>query len=364
MKNIIIRLSTPNNRGIHIYAKQIYKMLKGKFKANLFIPKKINGIKELFLLKQILWELLPLKIKNSRKIDLMINVYPRLSVDNLLNIGNKSYKKGIVICDYMQCIKLRELFQFKTYNKFNIFEIFKRSYHSLFFYLSKNLSDFYIFISNTTYKEFKSWNRFYSNLNKPSLILHPLPSFSPEKVLSVLKGLEVAKTKSNNQIKILFVTGNPSTKRSNIISPLVEKLAIYKKNINFQVTIIGNINTQIKNQRNLKIFKPNKPISEENLIREYLETDLFISTSIAEGFGIPLLDALLFGINCLATDISSYKEIRQFYGSKNLTLIPALSDIEYYLEKLDYLIENYIYINKKIKYENYKNQYKRIFQDS
>ena len=174
----------------------------------------------------------------------------------------------------------------------------------------------------------------------------------------------MAKTKSNNQIKILFVTGNPSTKRSNIISPLVEKLAINKKNINFQVTIIGNINTQIKNQRNLKIFKPNKSISEENLIREYLETDLFISTSIAEGFGIPLLDALLFGINCLATDISSYKEIRQFYGSKNLTLIPALSDIEYYLEKLDYLIENYIYINKKIKYENYKNQYKRIIQDS
>ena len=37
-----------------MFIKQIYKMLKGKFKANLFFPK-INGIKELFLFKQILW---------------------------------------------------------------------------------------------------------------------------------------------------------------------------------------------------------------------------------------------------------------------------------------------------------------------
>ena len=366
MKKIILSVSTPNNRGIHCVGKNIYKLLNKKYQTTLVTPyKEENDNKKLSLLKQIIWELKPLNINKSR-FNFLINIYPRFSIDILLKLDFKKYKKGIVIHDYMQFISLKEITNLKIiFKNFNFFELLKKIYHSLIFYLSANVSDFYIFVSNHTFNEFYSLNKNSYNFQKPSLILHPLPSFDPLKVHKVYSSYDAKQSKLNKNINILFITGNPPNKRSHILIPLLEKLADYRVDIKFDISIIGytnNIENNLKD--NLKIYCPSKLVSEEVLIKQYLKADIFISTSISEGFGIPLLDALLFGINCLATDIPSYIEIKNFYDFKNLTLIPSMSDLEEYIKQINILINKNLVTDKYTKYDIYSKNYKRIYKNS
>ncbi len=50
-------------------------------------------------------------------------------------------------------------------------------------------------------------------------------------------------------------------------------------------------------------------VSDEDLITLYRDADLFIYPSIAEGFGLPLLDAILFGVPTISSELTSMREV-------------------------------------------------------
>jgi hypothetical protein len=56
-------------------------------------------------------------------------------------------------------------------------------------------------------------------------------------------------------------------------------------------------------------------VDESLLIQSSLQANLFISTSLEEGFGIPLLDSVLFGLDCVCTPIPPFREIASTYAS-------------------------------------------------
>jgi glycosyltransferase involved in cell wall biosynthesis len=66
-------------------------------------------------------------------------------------------------------------------------------------------------------------------------------------------------------------------------------------------------------------------LDDDALVKLYREASLFVYPSAAEGFGIPLLDALLFGIPTIASDQTAMKEIATGIA---LTFDPVRPDAE------------------------------------
>ena len=58
----------------------------------------------------------------------------------------------------------------------------------------------------------------------------------------------------------------------------------------------------------------------------YLNASLLISTSTLEGFGVPILDALSINLPCLASNLPTFKEIKAFTKTSNLTLVKQNQD--------------------------------------
>ena len=50
-------------------------------------------------------------------------------------------------------------------------------------------------------------------------------------------------------------------------------------------------------------------VSDAELLHEYVSSDLFISLSTSEGYGIPVADAIGFGIDVVLRDIDVYREL-------------------------------------------------------
>lgn len=57
---------------------------------------------------------------------------------------------------------------------------------------------------------------------------------------------------------------------------------------------------------------------EEELLNDYLECDLVVSLSTEEGYGMPVADALGFGVPVVTMSIESYREIKADLDSKGI----------------------------------------------
>lgn len=349
---------------MHIYTKNLTKILIKNFKAYIYKPKVKFHKNEIFkTFKIIYFELKPLKKNLQKKFDIFISVHPRYPLNMLLGRNHINQKKGIVICDYMQCISLNNTTEIKKLIKeFKILEIFRKFYHTFFFKLTLKKADFYIFISNYTRSGINEWDKKNNNYVKPEIVIHPLPSFNFEKVYTISNKLNSKISSNKNLIKLLFITGNPSTKRNHLIIPIIKSLAEKNKNLSFYVSIVGGIKLNyISLPKNIKIDLPNKSISESSLIKKFLETNFFISTSQEEGFGIPLLDAVCFNIFCIASKIKAYEEIQKTYQNEQLYLVENHADKFSYVEVINKLLKKDISFSQKNRSEKYLANYEKIF---
>ena len=115
--------------------------------------------------------------------------------------------------------------------------------------------------------------------------------------------------------QILFVGNIEERKGLHIIIPALSRL----KNKDFKLFIVGDykrvqkytdkIKIMIDQYRlGEKIFFKGK-ISDEELIKLYSESEIFIFSSELEGYGLSLIEAMKCGLAVIASDISSTKEI-------------------------------------------------------
>lgn len=83
---------------------------------------------------------------------------------------------------------------------------------------------------------------------------------------------------------------------------------INKQNKDIKLTIVGdgsqknNIDKMIKKYNLNKYIKVSGYLSGKNLIKEYKKASLFMLTSFEESFGLVLLEAMSYGIPCIAFD--------------------------------------------------------------
>ena len=95
----------------------------------------------------------------------------------------------------------------------------------------------------------------------------------------------------NKNLQLVIIGNANSGKEKNYKKKIIETINYYK--LNDQVKLISNLN-----DKEVKIF--------------YKMSKLFVFPSIYEGFGIPLLEAMVFNKKILASNITPFKEILKF----------------------------------------------------
>ena len=115
--------------------------------------------------------------------------------------------------------------------------------------------------------------------------------------------------------QILFVGNIEERKGLHVIIRALSKI----KNQDYRLIIVGDFKRDKKYTDRIKkmidqyklgekIFFKGK-ISDEELIKLYSESEIFIFSSELEGYGLSLIDAMKCGLAVIASDISSTKEI-------------------------------------------------------
>ena len=70
-------------------------------------------------------------------------------------------------------------------------------------------------------------------------------------------------------------------------------------------------------------------VNELEKVWLFLNSSLLISTSSAEGFGVPVLDSISINLPCLATNLPTYREIKALTPNNKLTLLDQNQDLEW-----------------------------------
>ncbi len=141
----------------------------------------------------------------------------------------------------------------------------------------------------------------------------------PERVRAVYNGVDTDMFQPQAAVerrpnRILFV-GN-SEDRNKGARFFVEALRLLKDEIDFRVSFVDNVPSQLKLVPRLvdeyqlqDRFDFTGRLSTDELVRQYGEATLFVSSSVHEGFGLPLAEAMSCGTPTLATDLGAYREI-------------------------------------------------------
>lgn len=88
----------------------------------------------------------------------------------------------------------------------------------------------------------------------------------------------------------------------------IERIANALKDIDCKLSIIGKLNLSQKTElikSKINFTEIAYPLTENQIINEYKKSDLLIFCSELEGFGMPIIEANLMGINVLTSNISS-----------------------------------------------------------
>jgi len=372
ISKVNVILSTPNNRGIHRYSKSLLEILKINYECESKTFKLYNKIfiKNLRFVIQIFWEL----FINFRKKDKnLIFTYPRLPLSLLMRKKNKRSSVGIVVYDFIQCISFENLFSTFLILKSNgLIDFLKKVIHTLLFNKSLVKSDYFIVISEDTKKKLLNWFNKINLINQEKIIvLHPLPSFNELLIKNFIiysKKLNGKKNIKSNQVNIICISGNSPSKRKEILLPIFEKLASRNLDKIINISIFGaDLNLEnIQSSNNLKINNFQTNVDDKVLIETYINSHIYISTSSEEGFGIPFLDAILFGCGCICSDIQVYKEIKKKYSkyNKNISLVNSKDNIiNSFYKNIQLQFDNLETINSKKRLQKYIINYKSIFEE-
>lgn len=335
---------SPNFRGIHQYCLYLDRLAKPLYSVGIRQPYSSYPKRSLLLrfISQFFWELFP--GPNRRDVNLEIFASPRLPVRNIIFQGKRQLS-GAVVLDFIQCIDDWSLLSLLSlHNAHGFIELIKRVIHTIYFLLSLDRVDFIVFISQHASSGLQAYNPVqYKRLSAHSLILHPSPSFSPRLIEDVLFSLPLENDPT--ALAIHVVTGNAPSKQPQVLEQCLKKLKVSAKNNGLRIicNVFGYDSVMLKNltDNNFAITSYAGFVDERFLVQSCLLSHVFLSTSRAEGFGIPLLDSLLFGLRCVCTPIEPFREISNTYASFSSPVqFSSSSDASAADELADLLLEN------------------------
>lgn len=154
--------------------------------------------------------------------------------------------------------------------------------------------------------------------------------------------------KKTDKIRITLCFRDNFAKGDFILAEILKKLSLKNYNIEANIIYKREIMFPINNNKNFKINKFKGPLSRKDMSNILLNTDIYIDTSIMEGFGLMALEAMAQGVIPIMSEsfgISEYAE-----DGKNSFIIREINNVDKYIEKIEYLLQN------KEKIEEMKNE--------
>ena len=340
-----------NNRGESnnglMYAKSLSKNFKNifvKIGSNNPISEQLSGLN---LVTQFI-----------QKRAICIYVHGRANIIFLIISKFLGSKSVLIVNDYMRYYNSDK----KFINKI------KSIYHRLIHDLSIRFCNKFIFISQTTFNNSPYFKKNPKKYNKNYEIIHPLPSYTPEK----LKKDYLPNNKES--IDIILITGHTNNKNYKHTLKVLDRLTKLNKKKNklvFNFHIFGlnlkKISLDFSKNEAFNFYKINT--STKKLINIHKKCEFYISLSKDEGFGIPLLDSILLGCFPIISNINSYKEILE--KNKSLvqkSLVVDLCDSEFQKTNTIYDFINMHFnearINQKKMIPIYKDSYAKILHET
>lgn len=200
-----------------------------------------------------------------------------------------------------------------------------------------------------------------SESTKQDIVLEGL---SPSKISAIPPGTELAPERkerfwSNKQVRLLFA-GNVVPRKGLIY--LVEALSLLKK-ADFVLDVVGRADKDLEYFNAVKQTIKDKGLEDRIVFRGwrnrqemkefYSQADLFVFPSLWEGFGMVLLEAMVFGLPVISTRMSAIPELIEH--GKNGLLVGPKNTVEL-AEAITKLIHS-PNLRKKISLNNYRKAY-------
>ena len=165
-------------------------------------------------------------------------------------------------------------------------------------------------------------------------VLYPHLSFKPDLIATALENLrlpqhEILTNINNHSFAFFSLAGITSNKSPhsycdlirNISSDIPDSSLYYIIGLPPDSTFHQSIQAKLPRVTVKSLYR----VSELTLVYLYLLSDAFISLSNQEGFGIPLHDALAFGVSSYVTSIPSFLELSTIHPYSDVMYFPHLS---------------------------------------
>lgn len=302
--NLIDKLSkvTLNNENIHFYVLEVDKFSVDSLLRQFDNRKNITFIKIPVLPQTIRNHFIGRYLKN---LEIDIYHYPQFDLPWFLS----GLKIVTSIMD-MNPQKLREFFP-------NKFGWIKRYYSILTNWIALKKSDKLITISESTKKELMNFYGFKNQDKIKAIHLGVNDRFFKDQNKVTLKNkLTELKQKFKIERYFLYVGNNRPHKN---LERVLQAFAIVLKEVNpdIKFLIVGQ---QLKNNPGINTYLNKLDIinnvliaelNDEELFAIYSGAEAFIFCSLSEGFGLPVLEAMVQGTPVITSNLSSLKEIAE-----------------------------------------------------
>ena len=142
----------------------------------------------------------------------------------------------------------------------------------------------------------------------------------------------------NEKINITLSFRDNFPKGDFILAEILKKLTLTNYNIEINVIYKREIFFPVNNNENIKINMYQGPLSRKKLSQILFKTDIYIDTSIIEGFGLMALEAMASGAVPVLSESFGSDEYTK--DGINCFVIKEINNVDRYMEKIEYLLQN------------------------
>lgn len=143
-------------------------------------------------------------------------------------------------------------------------------------------------------------------------------------------------TKIKKQITMVFRDNFP--KGDFLLNEILKKLTLKDYNIEINIIYMREIMFPVNNNEKININFYKGPLNRKEISNILFNTDIFIDTSLMEGFGLMSLEAMAAGAVPIMSESFGINEYA--INEENSFIIKELNNVDKYIEKVEYLLEN------------------------
>ena len=260
--------------------------------------------------------ILSLKVRLDKSVDSVIVSDPILSIFSII-YANKKITRFVQSNDYLlfdsnskggKVFNLIYKYLFKVSQKY--------SYHSVVFNSKYSLNSYNESLNNKKYSE--------------KNIAHPA-------VFTIGHMKDVTDHPNEESIKVCVVTNNHPRKGYREFLEIAKHSRL--KGVCYTVISQDNLNSKLKNVMHVK------PDSDGEYVETLKNCHFFLSTSVFEGFGLPLIEAMALGVVPIAYHNPGMDE---YNIEKNISIIKNVDDFDTIICKMINNAEEYLKISESV----------------